>query len=211
MAAGRKGTTMHRAIWRRTLLGALAIGAASIALVATTSSAGATRPLVRANLVDTAGTKVGEVVFKGRGTEVSRVEVRLFAAAAPNLGDFHGFHVHTTGVCNPAPSGTTNVPFGSAGGHWNPTAANHGAHAGDMPSLLIHADGRTRAEFDTDRFQVSALLDADGSAVILHVGRDNFANIPSVYSSGGVPGPNAATLGTGDAGGRYACGVVRRA
>ena len=65
--------------------------------------------------------------------------------------------------------------------------------------------------FETDRFNVSALLDADGSAVILHAGRDNFANIPATYSSGdpAVPGPNAATLGTGDAGGRYACGVVR--
>jgi Cu-Zn family superoxide dismutase len=127
------------------------------------------------------------------------------------LGDFHGFHVHTTGVCTPAPSGATNVPFGSAGGHWNPTGAGHGSHTGDLPSVLVQADGRAHQELDTDRFDVQELLDADGSAVILHAGRDNFANIPAAYSSGEppVPGPNAATLSTGDAGGRYACGVVR--
>ena len=60
---------------------------------------------------------------------------------------------------------------------------------------------------------MSELLDADGSAVVLHAGRDNFANIPAAYSSGEPPvaGPNAATLGTGDAGGRFACGVVQLA
>jgi len=202
---------MHRSTWRRTIIGALALTTAGVALAISTSSAGATRPLVRATLKDTAGTVVGEVVFKGRHGEVSRVEVNLRAGAAPGLGDFHGFHIHTTGVCDPLPSGSTSVPFGSAGGHWNPTASGHGSHTGDLPSVLIRANGRAHQEFDTDRFNVRALLDADGSAVVLHAGRDNFANIPSTYSSGEPPvaGPNAATLGTGDAGGRFACGVVR--
>jgi Cu-Zn family superoxide dismutase len=204
---------MTRTTWRRAILGTLAIVTAGIALTVSTSSAGGTRPLVRASLKDTAGTVVGEVVFKGRHGEVTQVEVNLRAAAAPGLGDFHGFHVHTTGVCTAEPSGTTNVPFGSAGGHWNPTASGHGSHTGDLPSILIRANGKAHQEFDTDRFNVRALLDADGSAVVLHAGRDNFANIPSTYSSGEPPmsGPNAATLGTGDAGGRFACGVVRAA
>ena len=202
---------MKRSTKRRGLLGVLAIATAGVALAVSTSSASATRPLVTATLKDTAGTVVGQVVFFGRGDQVSSVAVHIRATAAPGLGDFHGFHVHTTGVCTPTPSGSTNVPFGSAGGHWNPTGATHGSHAGDMPSLLIRATGNANTLFETDRFNVSALLDADGSAVILHAGRDNFANIPATYSSGdpAVPGPNAATLGTGDAGGRYACGVVR--
>ena len=201
---------MNRSTRRRGLLGVLTIATVGIALTVSTPSAGATRPLVRATLKDTAGTVVGEVVFKGRGDEVSRVEVNVRAGTAPGLGDFHGFHVHTTGVCTPTPSGSANVPFGSAGGHWNPSAEGHGSHAGDLPSLLLRTDGKAHAEFETDRFSVGALLDADGSAVVLHAGPDNFANIPAVYSSGEppVPGPNAATLGTGDAGGRFACGVV---
>lgn len=189
--------------WRRAAVAVFALGTTGIALVFSGSPASATRPLARATLLNTSGVEIGEVVFKGPGKYADRVEVEILASAAPNLGDFHGFHVHTTGVCNPAPSGATNVPFGSAGGHWNPTGADHGDHKGDLPSVLITADGETYAEFETDRFDVAALLSGDGSAVVLHVLPDNFANIPAVY------GPaNAATLGTGDAGGRHACGVV---
>jgi superoxide dismutase, Cu-Zn family len=191
---------MFRSTGRRALLGAVAIGAASVALIAAIPTAGAARPLVRATLLNAANEEIGEVVFKGQGGEVTRVVVQVRASALPNLGDFHGFHIHTTGACV--------APFTTAGGHWNPNGATHGAHSGDMPSLLVHADGKAHAEFDTDRFPASSLLDADGSAVILHTGRDNFANIPATYSSGDVPGPNTTTLATGDAGSRYACGVV---
>jgi Cu-Zn family superoxide dismutase len=180
-------------------------------LVLSTSPAGAVRPLARADLLNTAGSKVGSVVIKGHGRHATQVEVQLSAAGAPGLGDFHGFHIHTTGVCDPTPSGTAMVPFGSAGGHWNPTAATHGAHDGDLPSVHINSDGSAHLQLDIDRFDVGELFDADGSAVVLHAGRDNFANIPATYESGGVPGPNAATQAAGDAGGRYACGVVTAA
>jgi Cu-Zn family superoxide dismutase len=192
--------------WRRAAAAAVALSMTGIMLVTiSTPAAAARRPMARATLVDATGVTVGQVVFKGLGRHADRVEVEIFAAAAPNLGSFHGFHIHTTGVCDPAPSGSTLVPFGSAGGHWNPSGANHGAHQGDLPSALMTADGETYAEFETDRFLVADLFDADGSAVILHAGADNFANIPPVY------GPaNPTTLATGDAGGRYACGVVRR-
>jgi superoxide dismutase, Cu-Zn family len=185
------------------LLTALLFVAVGTAAVLQTSAAA---PHARATLLNASGVEVGEVVFKGPKTVADRVEVRLFADGAPNLGSFHGFHIHTTGVCNPAPSGSTNVPFGSAGGHWNPGNTNHGAHAGDLPSALLTAEGDSYAEFETDRFSVAALLDeaGDGSSVVLHAGPDNFANIPAVYGA-----PNAATLSTGDAGGRYACGVIK--
>ena len=197
-----------RRIWRTAGIGMLgvAVGVAGLAVVA--RPADAARPLARATLLDTSGAVIGTVVIKGHGAHATQVAVDLTAAGAPNLRDFHGFHIHTTGVCDPLPSGATNVPFGSSGGHWNPGATSHGAHAGDLPSLHLNADGSASAVFDIDRFEISQLADGDGSAVVLHAGRDNFANIPASYASGGVPGPNAATLGTGDAGGRYACGVV---
>jgi Cu-Zn family superoxide dismutase len=46
---------------------------------------------------------------------------------------------------------------------------------------------------------------------MLHDDRDNFAHIPDRYRSERAdrPGPDADTLKTGDAGGRYACGVIR--
>jgi len=121
---------------------------------------------------------------------------------------FHGFHIHATGTCDPSiPAGQTS-PFTSAGGHFNPTGATHGSHAGDQPVLLVNADGTATARFATDRFGVESLFDADGSAFIVHAAPDNYANIASRYSAAGVPGPDAATLTTGDAGARVFCGVI---
>jgi Cu-Zn family superoxide dismutase len=187
---------MHSTARRRIVAAAaLTLGLSGAGLVASTSPSSANKPLARATLLDASGVEVGEVVFKGPGRYADRVEVQLEASAAPNRGDFHGFHIHTTGVCT--------APFTSAGGHWNPGGVDHGDHKGDLPSVLMTAEGETYAEFETERFQLAELFDGDGSAVILHAGPDNFANIPAAYGT-----PNATTLGTGDAGGRYACGVV---
>jgi Cu-Zn family superoxide dismutase len=63
----------------------------------------------------------------------------------------------------------------------------------------------------TDRFTIGDLFDADSSALIVHTGRDNFANIPTRYRSPASPpsgGPDAETRATGDAGARAACGVI---
>lgn len=119
---------------------------------------------------------------------------------------FHGFHIHAVGLCEAdAPDG----PFTTAGGHVTGGAGHtHGDHAGDMPSLLVTQEGWASAKFITDRFTLTDLRDADGSAVMVHAGRDNFANIPDRYSAGGVAGPDAATLATGDSGTRAACGVI---
>ncbi len=186
--------------------GALAASAVVGAVVLIGPSAGATaRPVARAVLHDTTGHKVGSVLFVGRGRHAERVEVHLDAGSIPAPGSFHGFHVHAVGSCDPNPSGSTNVPFGSAGGHWAEPGQTHGHHTGDLPSLLVQEDGTAVASFDTDRFDVDELVDAagDGSAVIVHAGADNFANIPAAY------GPVLpATLSTGDAGARFACGVV---
>jgi Cu-Zn family superoxide dismutase len=125
---------------------------------------------------------------------------------------FHGFHIHAVGTCDPAatdPAGNP-VPFGSAGGHLNPAGVGHGRHAGDLPLLLVTSDGTALAGAETDAVTVAAIFDADRSAFIVHAAPDNYANIPPRYSAAGVPGPDAATLATGDAGGRVGCGVIVR-
>ena len=148
---------------------------------------------------DATGQKVGLVVFKERHGKVD-----VSAEVSGVAPEFHGFHVHAVGQCVP--------PFTSAGGHFNPAGVPHGEHAGDMPSLLVNEDGTAELQFETDRFSVDDLFDADGSAVIVHAGRDNFANIPTRYHSHTYDtfGPDTDTLATGDAGARAACGVVQR-
>jgi Cu-Zn family superoxide dismutase len=146
----------------------------------------------RVNLRDSAGSPVGVAKLTEENGEV------LVRATTHGLTPgFHGFHVHAVGVCE--------APFTSAGGHLNLPGNTHPGHSGDMPVLLINADGSGEARFKTDRFGIDDLFDADGSAVIIHAAPDNYANIPTRYSA---TGPDATTLATGDAGGRVACGVV---
>jgi superoxide dismutase, Cu-Zn family len=152
---------------------------------------------VKVELRDAAGADVGFVkLTKQGGKVIVRGEV---SGLTPG---FHGFHVHAIGQCV--------APFTTAGGHYNPGGVGHGAHAGDMPSLLVLGDGTAEAQFATDSFAIEELFDADGSAIIVHAGADNFANIPTRYQSTteGVFGPDSVTLATGDAGARVACGVV---
>ena len=75
-----------------------------------------------------------------------------------------------------------------------------------MPVFLVNADGSGEGWFETDRYAIADLFDADGSALIIHANPDNHANIPVRYD----PDPDTTTLATGDAGGRIACGVIRR-
>ena len=92
--------------------------------------------------------------------------------------------------------------FTSAGGHFNPDNRQHGSenpqgsHAGDLPNLVVGANGAGSLVVTTDRFSLAAgrptsLLDADGSALVVHAGPDDLKTDP-----------------TGNSGARIACGVV---
>jgi Cu-Zn family superoxide dismutase len=99
--------------------------------------------------------------------------------------------------------------FTSAGSHFNTAGAMPGmqGHDGDLPSLLVNKDGTAELRVVTDRLSVADLLAGSGTALIVHAGPDNFANIPARYA----PAPDATTLATGDAGARIACGLIQAA
>ena len=128
----------------------------------------------------------GTVLFTPEGDYV-RVTARV-SGLKPNQE--HGFHVHERGDCS-APDAT------SAGGHFNPTSAPHGAqaephHGGDMPALKSDASGNANMSFlisgvtlDLSRTGVM------GRGVIVHAMPDDYATQP-----------------TGNSGVRLACGVI---
>lgn len=101
----------------------------------------------------------------------------------------HGVHVHMMGQCE-------GPAFESAGGHWNPTNAQHGLenpqgpHAGDMPNLTVDAGGSGMLEHRLQGATFDGLLDADGSAFVIHAAADDQRTDPS-----------------GNSGDRIACGV----
>jgi Cu-Zn family superoxide dismutase len=107
----------------------------------------------------------------------------------------HAVHIHAVGKCE--------APFTSAGGHFNPGSKKHGMlapegyHAGDMPNLHIPQSGDLTVEImnaavTLDKGKPNSLFDADGSALVIHAGKDDYKSDPA-----------------GDAGGRIVCGVVQ--
>ena len=111
----------------------------------------------------------------------------------------HGVHLHAVGKCEP--------DFAAAGGHFDPGPAgnmdpdaNHPFHMGDVPQLNVPASGRGTMKVSTTRVTLSdgplSLLDADGSAIIIHANPDQ--GITGEPKSGVSGGP------------RIACGVINK-
>ncbi|MBB2746585.1 UNVERIFIED_ORG: Cu-Zn family superoxide dismutase [Microbispora rosea subsp. rosea] len=178
------------------------------------ASAAQARPGVSAGqsatavIKNTAGRVLGTVRVERYDAKKSRVSVSV-RGLTPG---FHGFHVHANGVCDArSVDRATGSAFTSAGSHLGP--GEHGDGAGDMPPLLVAADGTASASFVTDRFTLEQLGDANGSAFVVHAGPDNFAHIPDRYfhrpDGTGATGPDATTRKTGDAGARIGCGIVK--
>jgi superoxide dismutase, Cu-Zn family len=149
-------------------------------------------PTARAELMDRDGNRTGEVTL----TQTHHHGVLLRIEAWGLEPGVHAIHIHETGRCDPP-------GFESAGGHFNPTAAGHGAlhpqgmHVGDLLNLHVPADGRVVTERHApratlERGAATSLLDGDGTAIVIHVSADDYISQP-----------------TGDAGGRVACGVIR--
>ncbi|WP_226345822.1 superoxide dismutase family protein [Agilicoccus flavus] len=169
------------------------------------SSTAAAPRRARAVLHSSSGNRVGTVTFRD-----SAGGVRVTIDARYVKTGFHGFHLHTTGTCerkSADPKDASKVgAFLSAGGHWTKGSQAHAAHTGDLPPVYAGANNRVSLTTWTDRFRVADLFDKDGTAVMLHAGSDNLANIPDRYGNG----PDAETKKAGDGGSRAACGVVRR-
>lgn len=135
----------------------------------------------------------------GAVTLVQEPDGVLVTMEASNLPPgFLGFHIHGIGECTP--------PFTSAGGHFNPQGKNHPRHAGDLPNLLVNKDGTAFMAVKSDRFKLSDLLSGAGAAIIIHSKPDNHGNIPERYTNE----IDEATLSTGDAGSRIACGIIKK-
>ena len=124
---------------------------------------------------------------------------------------FHGMHIHSVGKCEAdsvAPTGGSPGDFNSAGGHLQVGGRTEHPASGDLTSLEVRSDGSAKLVTTTNAFTEDDLKGPEGSALIIHQDADNFANIPERYTQNGVPGADAETLATGDAGRRVACAVL---
>lgn len=148
-------------------------------------------PAASATLMDSTGARVGVATFS-----VVDSGVRLGVSVSGLTPGPHGIHIHEQGAC-------TGPDFGSAGGHLNPAGRQHGLenpagpHAGDLPNLLVDADGSADTIFAVSPDLLAGgeglLFHVGGTAVVVHAERDDQHTDPS-----------------GGSGARVACGVVER-
>jgi len=205
---------------RRAVLFAALVAGLGIAVIVAAAAMSKSPKRAAAGLTATLKDATGRTVGTVRLTPGHRGRFEVRTRLRSLTPGFHGMHIHEAGVCqgDAKDAAGAPAPFFTAGGHLKsaPTQ-NHSDHAADMPPALVMRNGTAFARVVTDRLSVSDVLDANGSAVIVHLGADNLANIPTRYHShtpdaaSTTFGPDTATLATGDAGGRGACGVLRRA
>lgn len=101
----------------------------------------------------------------------------------------HGFHVHANASC--ADRGS------AAGGHFDPEQSGKhlgpydaNGHLGDMPVLIVDADGTATLPILAPRLKEK---DLKHHAIIIHEGGDNYSDQPKKLGGGG---------------GRIACSVI---
>lgn len=134
------------------------------------------------------------------------VHLRLEVSGDPEVlkPGKHAVHIHEKGACD-------CKGFKCAGGHFDPGPsgntdpdANHGYHAGDLPSITIDKDGKGTLEALTTRVTLSpgpvSILDKttspEGTSIMIHTNPD--PHTPGESGSGHSGGP------------RLACGTIQK-
>jgi Cu-Zn family superoxide dismutase len=150
--------------------------------------------------------------------EVTKVDVEMFNDVGDSLGNInleeqsagvmltvnlkgltpgvHGIHIHEVGKCE-APD------FQSAGNHYNPEEKEHGtlhpkgAHAGDLPNIIVEDDGTVKAELlapqVTLRDGKTSLFTPKGTSIVITDEADDGMTQPA-----------------GNSGDRVYCGEIKR-
>jgi Cu-Zn family superoxide dismutase len=146
-----------------------------------------------ADLMNAQGTKIGTAKFSSAANGV-KVSVKV-SQLTPGE---HGIHIHTVGKCD-------GPAFATAGGHFNPTSAHHGAknsqephpHVGDLDNLKVGENGKASASFTISGATLgdgqNSLFHEGGTALVIHAKADDLMSDPS-----------------GNSGERIACGVIEK-
>ena len=134
-------------------------------------------PATSGTFIDSQSQPVGEVRLQ---QTPHGVLVRIdLTNVAPGV---HALHIHSVGKCD-APT------FESAGGHFDPAARKHGflnpagPHAGDLPNLDVPATKKLSMEYHVPGMTLDRgslpLVDADGSSLVIHAGKDDYTSDPA--------------------------------
>jgi len=172
------------------ILTAIAVLSGGNSFAATTKSSGSASKAAgkaHATLESKSGSTVtgkADFVEKSGGVEIS-VEI---SGATPGM---HGVHLHQNADCSAADAS-------SAGGHFNPDNAQHGApdaashHGGDLGNITIGANGKGKLKIFVKGLTVAAGdHSVVGRSVVVHADPDDLKSQPA-----------------GNSGKRVACGAI---
>ncbi|EBR8158705.1 superoxide dismutase [Cu-Zn] [Salmonella enterica subsp. enterica serovar Newport] len=175
---------------KKTITGALA--AVGLLLAGAASAASLTVPVNEA-------LPTGQGKFLGDITVTETPYGLLFTPHLTGLvPGIHGFHVHVNPSCMPGMADGKAVPALMAGGHLDPAGTGRHlgpysdkGHPGDLPGMVVNADGSATYALLAPRLKsVSALK---GHSLMIHAGGDNYSDTPAKLGGGGA---------------RFACGVI---
>lgn len=144
------------------------------------------------------GEEMSFPILNAQGAEIGTVEIEALAKGGVEVEvnvsgltpGTHAMHFHEFGKCD-------GPGYSSAGGHYNPAGVAHGQvddgpHAGDMMNVEVGEHGT--GGFDVKNMKVNlragslpALMDEDGTALIIHGDADDYKSQPS-----GAAGPRVA-------------------
>ncbi len=165
--------------------------AITAALVLSSAFSAAAQKTAKAELHDGQGNSVGTAEFSPAAQGLS---IRLNLMNLPP--GVHGIHVHAVAKCE-------GPAFTTAGGHLNPDMKHHGLenpegpHAGDMPNVMIAADGTAKATVVAPGVTMGddphSIFAGGGTALVIHASADDMKSDPA-----------------GNAGARIACGVIAK-
>ena len=156
---------MHRILPAAIIAGALTVSPGALAADAV------------ATIIGGDGAAIGEVsALQSPNGVVMTIRVTGLEPGA------HGMHLHRVGTCDDHGSFTASqghvAPHGKPHGFLNP----EGHHPGDLPNLIVAADGTAHVELFNTFVTVSggeaALLDADGTALVIHADPDDHLSQP---------------------------------
>lgn len=132
---------------------------------------------VKADIINNDGAVIGSVDVK-QGAQGVVIDIDAHDLPPGK----HGMHFHKVGDCS------DHTAFKTAGGHIMPSGKPHGflnpkgPHEGNLPNLIVRDDGTVQVELYSDMVTMdhgpAALLDDDGSALIIHTNEDDHMSQP---------------------------------
>jgi superoxide dismutase, Cu-Zn family len=154
---------------------------------------------------DTAKAAITTVTSSGTGSSIGIVtfaDTKWGLLVTPDLSNLppgvHGFHIHQKPACGPGQNEGKMAAGFAAGGHLDPANSkkhlgpyNDAGHLGDLPPLVVSADGKAMLPVLAPRLTVK---DVKGHSIMIHAGGDNYSDQPKPLGGGGA---------------RIACGVIK--